>query len=73
MASKCSFDDNLIAPSRDTVSGGIDRSSNAIRPLVSIVVINTFDVSTTSLLDHISFCNTIFQSGLSSTSGIKLV
>ena len=58
MANKCSFANNLIALSRDTISGGIDTSSRAIRPLAStIVVINTSDVSTTSLLDRILGCN----------------
>jgi hypothetical protein len=48
------FLDNSIAPSRDTISGGVDTSSGAIRPLASIVVvINIYDVSTTSLLDRI--------------------
>jgi hypothetical protein len=69
VASKCSFADNSIAPSKDTVSGGIDISSRAIRPLAStVVVINTSDVSTTSLLDRASFCNTTFQPGRPSTS-----
>jgi hypothetical protein len=72
VASKCSFVDNSIAPSRDKVSGGVDTSSRAIRPLAStVVVINTSDVFTTSFLDRASFCNTTFQPGLSSTLGKK--
>jgi hypothetical protein len=58
VASKCSFADNSIAPSRDKISGRVDTSSEAIRPLASIiVVINTSDVSTTSLVDRILGCD----------------
>ena len=67
VASKCSIVDNLIAPSKDAASSGVDTSSRAIRPLAStVIVINTFDVSTTSFLDHASFCNTTFQPSLPS-------
>jgi hypothetical protein len=56
VASKYFFVDNLIAPSKDVISGRVDTSSRAIRPLAStVIVINTFDVSTTSFLDHASF------------------
>jgi hypothetical protein len=73
VASKCSFADNLTVPSRDTVSGGVDTSSRAIRPLAStVVVINTSNVSSTSLLDHASFCNKTFQPCLPSISKKKL-
>jgi hypothetical protein len=67
------FADNSIAPSRDTISSRVDTSSGAIKPLAStVVVINISDVSTTSLLDHASFCNTTFQPGLPSTLEKKL-
>jgi hypothetical protein len=53
-----------MASNNEVVVGGGDSPLRALSPYVSMVVImNTFCVSTTSLLEQVFFHNTIFQLG----------
>ncbi len=53
-----------MTPINEIVVGGVGSPSGAFSPSISMVVVmNTFSMSTSSLLDRISFCNTTFQPG----------
>jgi hypothetical protein len=61
-ASRLSSVDNSIAPTRDVVPGRGGSDDGAVRPLAStVVVMNTSDVSATSLLARASLRKTTFQ------------
>jgi hypothetical protein len=53
-----------MAPIKDAMLGGVSNLVGVVKPLASIfVVMKTFSISTTSLLDHAFFFKITFQLG----------